>query len=458
MNSIYFNLQNIVRNFFTKGHPRSIKAKKNIVASFVFRFGNIGIAFLLVPMALNYLDPTRYGIWLAISSIVAWFEFLDIGIGHGLRNKFAEMLAKGNKTMVRTYVSTAYAILGIFCIIFLVIILGISPIIEWTYLLNTPSIMSKELKILAIITFGCFSLRIVLKLVTKILLADQRTAVRDFIQIMGNILILVVIYLLINITSGSLIYLGLAYSIAPIIILVLASIFLYSKDYKEFVPSIKYVNFHYSKDILNLGIKFFFIQICTIILLSTDNIIIIQLFDPTYVTTYQIAHKYFFVIIIGFSTIISPFWSAVTEAYYKKDIIWIKNSIGKILYIWLGIVGLTVFMTIISNWVYSIWIGDVVSVPLSLSIGMGLFVIIRTFNSPFSSFLNGVGKIKLQMYGLIFVGIINIPLSVILAKYFNFGISGVIYATFLCFTFLAFLRFIQYYKLINNKAYGIWNK
>jgi hypothetical protein len=38
------------------------------------------------------LIPTRYEIWLTLSSIVGWFSFFDVGLGHGLRNKFAPSL------------------------------------------------------------------------------------------------------------------------------------------------------------------------------------------------------------------------------------------------------------------------------------------------------------------------------------------------------------------------------
>ena len=33
---------------------------------------------------------------LTLSSIIGWFAFFDIGFGNGLRNKFAEAIAKGD--------------------------------------------------------------------------------------------------------------------------------------------------------------------------------------------------------------------------------------------------------------------------------------------------------------------------------------------------------------------------
>ena len=53
---------------------------------------------MLVPLTIHYINPTRYGIWLTVSSIIGWVSFFDIGFGNGLRNKFAEALAKHTLT------------------------------------------------------------------------------------------------------------------------------------------------------------------------------------------------------------------------------------------------------------------------------------------------------------------------------------------------------------------------
>ena len=91
--------QNWFFDYFSKGHERTIRAKKNIVISFILRVISIGTSLLLVPLILAYLDQTRYGIWLTLASIVMWFNFFDVGLGHGLRNKLSEALAEGKNEL-----------------------------------------------------------------------------------------------------------------------------------------------------------------------------------------------------------------------------------------------------------------------------------------------------------------------------------------------------------------------
>lgn len=159
-----------------------------------------------------------------------------------------------------------------------------------------------------------------------------------------------------------------------------------------------------------------------------------------------------------FSIVVTPFWSAYTDAHAKGDLVWIKKSINRLSQTWILIFAMVIVMLLASQDFYKFWVGNDLQIPILLSILMGIFAIISTWNNIFAAFLNGLGKIKLQIYYSLFGMIINIPLSVFFAKSMNLGSSGVILATCICLSFGAILAPLQYYKLVNNKAFGIWNK
>ena len=88
-------------DFFTKGNQRSLQAKKNIIGSLLIKVLSIATGLVLVPLTIHYINPSQYGVWLTLSSMIAWISFFDIGFTHGLRNKFAEARAKGDNDAVR---------------------------------------------------------------------------------------------------------------------------------------------------------------------------------------------------------------------------------------------------------------------------------------------------------------------------------------------------------------------
>ncbi len=59
-----FNPLLFIKDFFTKGNERSIKAKRNIVFIAILKGFGIAISLFLVPITIHYVNPTRYGIWI----------------------------------------------------------------------------------------------------------------------------------------------------------------------------------------------------------------------------------------------------------------------------------------------------------------------------------------------------------------------------------------------------------
>lgn len=187
-------LKQIISNFFTQGNQRSIKAKKNILMLVIIKGFSIAVSLVLVPLTIHYINPTRYGIWITLTSIVGWFSFFDVGLGHGLRNKFAEAITKGNYELARIYVSTTYAILGGIVALVLIIFFSINPFLDWSKILNTPPDMADELSTLALIVFGFFCIEFVLRLITTILTADQQPAKASFFDLLGGLVSLSIIF------------------------------------------------------------------------------------------------------------------------------------------------------------------------------------------------------------------------------------------------------------------------
>lgn len=437
---------------------RTLNIVKHIAVSFFYKGGAVLANFLLVPLTINYLDVENYGVWLTLSSFISWFSFFDIGLGNGLRNKFAEAKAKNDYSLARAYISTAYYTITCISTLLFLVFLIVSYFIDWTKVFNTSDQLMSDFSILMPVIIGLFCLQLIVKLISSVYLADQNHSIQVKIQFITQALSLVVIWTLTKFTESSLLIFGIIFSALPVLVLLGLNVFAFSKRFKHLKPSITLWKKKYLKDIMGIGFNFFIVQIAVLILFSTDNFIISKIFSPKEVVPYNIAFKYFSILTMVFSILVAPYWSSFTEAYVKKDFSWIKTSVNNVLKIWLIVPVALVLMFFLADWFYLIWVGEGVNVSKILSFSMALFVLMSTFNTIFVSFINGVGKIKLQLITSIISMVINIPLSIFLAKTLNLGVSGVMFATCFSMGYSVILRPLQYYKLINNKAKGIWNK
>ncbi len=447
-----------ILDFFFKGHERSVRAKKNIFFAFLLRGISVVVSFVQVPITLHYLSKEKYGIWLTLSSILGWFYILDIGLGNGLRNKFAEAMARREKKTARIYVSTTYAMLAIIIFSFFLLFLLINPFLNWVRILNTSSAMQAELNELVFLVVACFCLQFILKLVGTLLTADQKPAVNDLLVVAGSAISLVVIYLLSKTTSGSLLYLGLAFAIIPLLVYLLANVIVFTGIYKEYRPTSKLVDLSHARELTSLGFKFFIIQIAGIVIYSTSNIIITQVLGPAEVTPYNIAYKYFNTATMFFMIVMTPFWSGFTEAYSKGDIDWIKLTMRKLNGLSLVFALLVVIMVLLSGFVYKFWVGNAVEVPFLTTLFMGLYVMILSWGAPFVFFINGVGKIRLQLIVSIVQAVLFFAFAMAFTTYFKLGVSGVIVAMCIPMIPTIVLWPLQYSRIINNKSARIWDK
>ena len=440
-------------------HKRTVIIKNNIIKSLYLKVASLLIELYLISLILSYVGSLKFGIILIMFSLLNWFGILDFGIGNALRNKIGKSLVQKKNKLVKKLISTCYALSALISIAFFVCYLSINPFLSWAKILSTKEILDKEIYFIPLIFFSGFTITFVIRLLNPILLAFQKSALRDIPEVVGKFFVMILIFILFkNNIDPSIIIVSLIYVFVPIIITLLFSIYIFLYKFKIYKPSFKYIDFTIPKKIFKNSLNFFVIQISMIVMLSTDHIIITQLYGPEEVTVYHIAGKYYSIILAFFSMLTVPMWSAYTEAFSKKDFTWIKKVIKTQKMLFYIIIFICVIMFLISDFIFSIWIGDIIFISTYLSISWIIFVIVRSYNIIYGSFLNGVNIIKIQTFTAIFVSFLNIPLSIFLAKFVGLGPPGVILATAISFFIDSSIKKIQYNKIISNKAIGVWNK
>lgn len=453
--NVFTNFLNLVN----KGQERSVKAKKNIIASFFIRGISIAISILIVPITINYIDVSQYGIWLTVSSIVMWFGFFDVGLTQGLRNKFAAAVAKGDDDLAQSYVSTTYGILGIICASLWIIFISVNSFLDWSSILNIPVTVESDVSFLVLIVFTYFCLQFVLRIIGTIITANQQPAIESLIGVIGQVISLIFVLTLIYTTKGSLIKLGIALCLAPLIVYVAAGIYFYNGKYKKYRPRFSQINFSHAKELFSLGIIFFVISIAGMIQYQTANIIIARNFTTTDVTSYNIVYKYFNVLYMAFSIFLTPFWSASTEAFVKKDIGWIKKGMKKYNQLNLLLLGVGLVMLYAANNVYDLWLGKgTVSIGFQLSLWGLLYFSMAIYVDKYVAFLNSINALRLQFISCLISPFIFLGTAFLLIKHFHVGPHALFIASIACNFNGVILAPIQYHMIINKNKRGIWIK
>lgn len=454
----YFSLSiRKIYSIFSKSSSRSKEAVRNIFISLTAKGISILSNLLVVPLTINYVNPTRYGIWITLSSVIGWIAYFDLGLGNGFRNKFAEAKAQGNMLLARKYLSTTYFSIGAIVAFLYVILFVANRFLDWPSILHVDPVYLEELRLVFSILSAFFCFNMVVSIFSTMLTADQKIGYSSLILGIGQLLSLVAVFILTRTTKGTLTNLATYYAGVPCLVMLGASLIGYSlPQYRDMKPGLKYVDTRLVKNILNLGLQFFVIYMCLLVIFQVMNVIITRELGPEAATEYNIAYKYFGILHMVMMIVISPFWSAFTDAFTKKDYSWMKSIIRKLEYCWLACLGSGLLMLLISSLFYDIWIGDSVKVKFSLSCAVLLYSLAQILGAIYMQMINGIGTVRIQMTAYVVFALISIPLMVLSCR--MFGIVGIVVVPSVVYLVQALLGKIQLHKLMNNTATGIWIK
>lgn len=430
-------------------NDRSSNVSKNIIFLMLVRGLTMITSFFLVRVTYNFIgNKAIYGVWLTILSVLSWINYFDIGLGNGLRNKLAESLSNKNKIEAKEYVSTSYIILGLLVSVLIILYLSVSKFINWNRIFNIEAVTESRLNIVLTILVIGYLFRFFLSLIKSVSFANQDAVVPATILFFSNLFVVITLYVFQVLDFGGLLNISIIYSITFIVVFLFANIYLYSKKYKEIVPNFKYYSKEKIGDIFNLGIKFFIIQIAALIIFTTDNMIITQVLGPEHVTPYQILFKLFKVFLIASSVILTPIWSAFTDAYTKSDYNWMKNILKKLILLMIPLVVSIIIVGFFSNNIIRIWLGESLNLSSDFIILMSIMIAIRIWSNIFAHISNGISRMKVQFYTSIIAAIINIPLSIYFAKNLSMGNSGVVLGSICSLIIGAVFISIDIYKII----------
>lgn len=447
---------NKIRRLFSVRDKRNVMLRRNIMFSALLKAVSLGTSLLIVPITIHYLNTEVYGVWMTMSSILYWFSFFDIGLGNGMRNYLTEAISTNNYKNARSIIITTFTLLfGIAAVMGIVVAILLCAV-DLCAVFNTQMLSNSELRNIMIIACTFSLMLFVVKNVGLIFVAMQKYALNDLLAVSGNVIALVIIYVLTKTTEGSLLNVVGVFTIAPVLVFALAALPLFFK-HKELRPSLNDFDCRFANKVVGKGFGFFLIQITScIVIFGCANVFIAQFCGPTGVTVYNIAYKYFNVLAIAYAVILAPMWSAYTDAYVKGDVWWIKRNFNKTIKLWLLSVAGGLVMLACSGWFYHLWVGSSVTVPVATSACVLAYICCFNFNCCVTYLLNGFNKIRVQIYtSFVFTALFVTSIYIVGGRW---GIDGVVLCMAVSYALMALIHYYQCRLLINQKAKGIWNK
>lgn len=408
--------------------PRLSRIFKGGLTGFAGKGMAMVVSAITLPLAVRYLGPLQYGIWVTISTTVVMLSVLDLGIANSLTNFISKAYAMEDEEMARDYFATAFWVtIGISLLLGVAVWLG-WRVIDWqTFFHLRNAHLASEARTCVAISLCFFLLSLPLNLANRVLSGYQQVHVANYFA-MGNSLLGLVAIVGVILAKGSLVDLMAAYCVAMLTGSVLLNFWLCVWHKPWLRPHFQAVRKGVVRELFGEGALFFVLQLSGLIVFNSDNLVIMHYMGASDVTPYSVAWRLTGYASMMQSLLIPALWPAFAEAYHRRDLTWVRTNYRRTMNWTILAVGLVAgCIGLFGRQIIRIWAGPVAVPDSALLWSMCFWAVLVSVTINQALLMAATQRIQLQAATASLAAVVNLIFSIILVQ--RIGAIGVLIAT-----------------------------
>lgn len=393
-------------------------------------------SLISIPLTAQYLGTERFGMWLTLSSFLAWVGLADLGLATSLTNILAADRGKEDRQQAQDAVATVFWLL---VVLSLVASLGLSlayHYIPWERVANVKtSEAQRDLLAAVVTTMVLLILRLLLSLPKQIYSAYQEGYIYQLWSGLGSLLAVSGLWTAIYFKGNTAILLATFFGL-PLLSDLGAISHLFGFQRPWLLPVLHRFSWSTSKKLLATGSQIWVSQISGVILFQTEILIVNQHFGAVAVATYGTLLKLFSIVSFVQLAFVAPLWPAYCEAISKGDIQWVKTAFTKssfISFVWAAIVGGIITLT--APKILNLWIHEPIPLGILTYLALYLRTVLLSLDQCLGTLCNGLGLFKLE--SIIAPGFAAMYLVLAFRATSTLGIQGSAWAMCFCIAFFS---------------------
>jgi O-antigen/teichoic acid export membrane protein len=390
------------------------RTRRVVLGSFALlasRAGSVAAGIVLTGLVARYLSPAEFGLWAVLTGLPAIAWSLDLGLGNALRNRLAglgaELGADGEGRRYFFSAARACAVLAA-CLAFLV--LALAAMAPWQRMLQPPPEAVVTWAMACVGAALALSFQLPLGMGAFGFYAYQEThvnaafqAARDFFALAA-----VGVFAALGARLGGLV--GAYFVVLLAVSAASFRLFVARRGWSWMAPPWKDV-WRVVVELAPTSGYFFLLQVSSAVILYTDTILVTKVAGLAAAGEYALVQKLFLLLIVAQFFILTPLWSAYTQASARGDRAWMRKALslsftmtsllcgGGAVLLWLG-----------GPLIIRLWTGKTIAYG-SLFPVMALWAGVYGLCNCFSVFLNALGRLKRQALLGAAGALANIPLA-----------------------------------------------
>lgn len=393
------------------------------------RFVGVVLTLVTVPMLLSSIGKERFGLWMAITSTLAWLSLFDLSLPASLVNAISQAHGRNERQSAAAYVSSAFAVLACMSLILLTILLASAPLIRWSLAFPSGDDLPEHVLRLTMILAVCASLASMpLAVVRAVYTGYQRSYVPDLFATAGSLLTLPVLALVIRL-GAEFPSLVLAFYLPPLVVALANLIYLVQVEMPWLGLSVARISRAALRRLSATAFPLMTITLGGLMVNQSQFIILAHISPLGTVADYSVIVRLIQIFSSLILVITAAFIPTFREASERGDYSWIPRAFAQMLRLRMAwACAFVAAMVLGGNQFVGFWLrrGDVVF-PLTVWLAFGAYLLAATWVTAHSDLLVIMDRVWL-LAGLAMInGFATVALTFWLAP--GLGVFGVIVAS-----------------------------
>jgi O-antigen/teichoic acid export membrane protein len=406
------------------------------------------VGFVTTPLLVHDLGDSGFGLFVLVGAIVGYVGLLDFGIGPGLVRHFTECDETGDTRgveQIMTLAVTFYLVMGL--VVGGLLFVSVPWIVGW---LKVSEALRKTAEISVVIVFGYFILSCLVGILTARLISLHRMDLTSLITLVGQVayagLVILVLpraptvetAILLNVAQA-----GLVGGMALVLLLRVKAIS-FCNPLTIPLPLVRKLSAFGGWMQVN--------SLASLISLETDKIVVAAFTGIQSVTSYQIGNRLgtlgrvFPLQLLGAAT---PRATALSLGNDPEALKRFYIEITR--YLMLLTLPITGFTAVIATPFIVAWMGRPFPNAVFVAIGLSVAFAINNLTGVGTTILRGAGQPKYETYAGIVGVVLNIGLTIILAR--PYGLVGIVTGTIVAEVITSVYFIIIFHR---KYAFGWW--
>ena len=408
---------------------KAISANKQLARNILFNSSsfviNLFISFFFTPYLIKVVGKEAYGFFPLANNMIGYTSVLTTALG-SMAGRFITMkIYENDRKQASIYFNSVFTANLIFSFVFT--LLSFFVIYYLDQIINIPSEISYDIKVLFFFTFGCSIISLATSIFNCCTYIKNRVDLSSSISTLTNIIRVLLILFLFWIFRPSIVYMSLSAFIAALI----NSYFMISLS-KKLLPEItlnprKFFSWSAVVELTSSGIWNSVNQLSYILLTQIDILIANVFISAMASADYGLA-KTVPTLMLSFIAMLSgSFYPYFNILYAQKKYLELSEEIDKSIKFIGVIIGLLIgFLIVFSDVFFNIWLPITDTTMISkLSVISLLPMIIGTSINPIFGIFTITNKLKIPSIVLCISGFANTLIVFILLKYTDLGLWAI---------------------------------